>query len=208
MFTGIIEEVGQISAITETNIKIKANIILDDLKIGDSIAVNGVCLTVINFDNQYFTANVSQETYRVTTLSKLKIHDNVNLERAMPSNGRFGGHIVSGHIDTLGNVVSIKQNSEFYDFTVKIPSQYTQYTVKKGSIAINGISLTIADIDKDLLKCAIIPHTFNNTTLKDLKINDNVNLEFDIFAKYVEKILSTKNNSNISLEFLQENGFV
>lgn len=208
MFTGIIEEVGQISAITDTNIKIKSKIILDDLKIGDSIAVNGVCLTVINFDKQYFTANVSQETYRVTTLSKLKIHDNVNLERAMSSNGRFGGHIVSGHIDTLGNVVSIKQHSEFYDFIVKIPSQYTQYTVKKGSIAINGISLTIADIDKDLLKCAIIPHTFNNTTLKDLKINDNVNLEFDIFAKYVEKFLSTKNNSNISLEFLQENGFV
>lgn len=207
MFTGIIEEVGKIRTITQSTMTIQAQKVLEDTRIGDSIAVNGACLTVTDIKESEFTADVSKETFSVTNISELKQNDYVNLERALTLNTRLGGHIVTGHIDTVGKIISINPDKEFY--TLKIETNgFENYMVKKGSITINGISLTIADVQSTLVTIAIIPHTFNNTVLKFLKQNDNINIEFDILAKYVEKNLSTKNNSNITLDFLQKNGFV
>ena len=208
MFTGIVEETGKIKAITNSSICISASKVLEDTKIGDSIAVNGVCLTVTDIRQNEFNADISQETLKVTALSELKNGSNVNLERALTLSSRLGGHIVSGHIDTVGKIYSISQEKEFYNISIEFPSEFKKYVVKKGSITINGISLTIAEENENIVTIAIIPHTYNNTVLKDLKTGSNVNIEFDILAKYVEKNLSTKNNSNISVDFLQRNGFV
>lgn len=207
MFTGIIEEIGEISSITKSTITIKSKTVLEDAKLGDSIAVNGVCLTIVDLKKDEFTANVSEETFKITNFSELKSGDFVNLERALSLSSRLGGHIVTGHIDTVGEIVSIIDKNEFYDLSVKFDKNFENYVVKKGSITINGISLTIADINNNTVSVAIIPHTFNNTILKTLKSKDSVNIEFDILAKYVEKNLSTKNNS-ITMNFLEENGFV
>lgn len=207
MFTGIIEEIGKISSITKSTITIKSKTVLEDAKLGDSIAVNGVCLTIVNLKKDEFTANVSEETFKITNFSELKSGDFVNLERALSLSSRLGGHIVTGHIDTVGEIASIIDKNEFYDLSVKFDKNFENYVVKKGSITINGISLTIADINNNTVSVAIIPHTFNNTILKTLKSKDSVNIEFDILAKYVEKNLSTKNNS-ITMNFLEENGFV
>lgn len=207
MFTGIIEEIGEISSITKSTITIKSKTVLEDAKLGDSIAVNGACLTIVNLKKDEFTANVSEETFKITNFSELKSGDFVNLERALSLSSRLGGHIVTGHIDTVGEIVSIINENEFYDLSVKFDKNFENYVVKKGSITINGISLTIADINNNSVSVAIIPHTFNNTILKTLKSKDSVNIEFDILAKYVEKNLSTKDNS-ITMNFLEENGFV
>lgn len=207
MFTGIIEEIGEISSITKSTITIKSKTVLEDAKLGDSIAVNGVCLTIVNLKKDEFTANVSEETFKITNFSELKSGDFVNLERALSLSSRLGGHIVTGHIDTVGEIVSIIDKNEFYDLSVKFDKNFENYVVKKGSITINGISLTIAEINNNSVSVAIIPHTFNNTILNTLKSKDSVNIEFDILAKYVEKNLSTKNNS-ITMNFLEENGFV
>lgn len=207
MFTGIIEEIGEISSITKSTITIKSKTVLEDAKLGDSIAVNGVCLTIVNLKKDEFTANVSEETFKITNFSELKSGDFVNLERALSLSSRLGGHIVTGHIDTVGEIVSIINKNEFYDLSIKFDKNFENYVVKKGSITINGISLTIAEINNNTVSVAIIPHTFNNTILKTLKPKDSVNIEFDILAKYVEKNLSTKNNS-ITMNFLEENGFV
>ena len=207
MFTGIIEEIGKISSITKSTITIKSKTVLEDAKLGDSIAVNGVCLTIVDLKKDEFTANISDETFKITNFSELKSGDFVNLERALTLNSRLGGHIVTGHIDTVGEIVSIIDKNEFYDLSVKFDKNFENYVVKKGSITINGISLTIAEINNNTVSVAIIPHTFNNTILKTLKSKDSVNIEFDILAKYVEKNLSTKNNS-ITMNFLEENGFV
>ncbi|MBR3889201.1 riboflavin synthase [bacterium] len=208
MFTGIVEETGKIKAITNSSICISASKVLEDTKIGDSIAVNGVCLTVTDLKQNEFNADISQETLKVTALSELKSGSNVNLERALTLSSRLGGHIVSGHIDTVGKIYSISQEKEFYNISIEFPNEFKKYVAKKGSITINGISLTIAEENENIVTIAIIPHTYNNTALKDLKTGSNVNIEFDILAKYVEKNLSTKNNSNISVDFLQRNGFV
>lgn len=207
MFTGIIEEIGEISSITKSTITIKSKTVLEDAKLGDSIAVSGVCLTIVNLKKDEFTANVSEETFKITNFSELKSGDFVNLERALSLSSRLGGHIVTGHIDTVGEIASIIDKNEFYDLSVEFDKNFENYVVKKGSITINGISLTIADINNNTVSVAIIPHTFNNTILKTLKSKDSVNIEFDILAKYVEKNLSTKNNS-ITMNFLEENGFV
>ena len=208
MFTGIIEETGKIINITNDKLSVKAEKVLENTKIGDSIAVNGVCLTVRALGNSYFEADLSPQTFEVTSLRYLKAGNYVNLERAMPADGRFGGHIVSGHIDGTGKISSIRKNGNFYDFSVELNKSESKYTVKKGSIAINGISLTIAEIENNTVKIAVIPHTFEHTTLKELHSGDYVNVETDIFAKYVEKFLSTRDNKNeMSMEFLIENGF-
>ena len=207
MFTGIIEEIGKISSITKSTITIKSKTVLEDAKLGDSISVNGVCLTIVDLKKDEFTANISEETFKITNFSELKSGDFVNLERALSLSSRLGGHIVTGHIDTVGEIVSIINKNEFYDLSIKFDKNFENYVVKKGSITINGISLTIAEINNNTVSVAIIPHTFNNTILNTLKSKDSVNIEFDILAKYVEKNLSTKNNS-ITMNFLEENGFV
>ena len=209
MFTGIIEELGKVRHITSNRINITCKTVLNDIKTGDSIAVNGVCLTVCGFDKDGFTADVSPETFRVTALENLKIGDYVNLERAMPANGRFGGHIVSGHTDCRGKIKSITTSGDFYNFELTFDSEYEKYAVKKGSITINGISLTVAEIVGNTVKIAVIPHTYENTNLKYLRAGDYVNIEVDMLAKYIEKFLSTGDNkTEITVGFLAENGYV
>ena len=208
MFTGIIEELGKVQSVKSDKITVECVTVLEDAKLGDSIAVNGVCLTVTELSPNSFTADVSYETLRVTSLNTLKTGSIVNLERAMKADGRFGGHMVYGHVDGLGKIVNIQKNGDFFDIKIELDEKDSKYTVKKGSITIDGISLTITGVNNNQINLAIIPHTFENTNLKSLKIGDFVNIETDIMAKYIEKFLSTGDNkSRISLEFLQEHGF-
>lgn len=210
MFTGIVEEIGLIKYISEDSIFVLCDKILEDINIGDSIAVDGVCLTVTQYDSTGYLADVSYETRKVTKLFNLQANDKVNLERAMSLASRFGGHIMSGHVDCVGIVENIRRNNSFYDLTVKLPTkEYAKYFVKKGSIAIDGISLTIAACTDDRVSVAVIPHTFENTNMLAYKTGDSVNVEFDILAKYVEKnLLMNDNKSNITEDFLKANGFV
>ena len=209
MFTGIVEETGKIQNITSDKIVVECETVLEGTKLGESIALNGVCLTVVNLTKNFFEADVSQETFRVSALGGLKRGDFVNLERAMAANGRFGGHMVSGHIDGVGKLISARKVGDFYDVSVEIAQDLAKYVVKKGSIAINGISLTIADVKNGMINLAIIPHTYENTNLKYLKSGSFVNIEVDIIAKYVENFLSTSDNkTGVNLNLLQENGFL
>lgn len=219
MFTGLIEETGMVKSINMGNhsgiLSIQANDVLKDTKIGDSIAVNGVCLTVTGISGNTFQADVMAETYRRSSLGYLKINSRVNLERAMLAGGRFGGHIVSGHIDGTGIVkdITIEENAIWYSITTD--SKLLKYIIEKGSITIDGISLTVAYADQSSFKVSIIPHTRAITTLKDRKVGDLVNLECDMIGKYVERLLqfqdketeNQKNNSKLTLAYLQENGF-
>ena len=208
MFTGIIEEIGKIQTVTQNKITIQVKKVLEGTKLGDSIAVNGVCLTVTGINTDCFDADISPETIRVTALGGLKSGSLVNLERAIPADGRFGGHIVSGHIDGKGKSKYIKKEGNFFNLIFEVPYELTKYIVKKGSITVNGISLTVAEINGNNVSIAIIPHTFENTNLKTLQIGDYVNIETDILAKYVENFLSTSDNkTGISMEFLMEHGF-
>lgn len=211
MFTGIIEEIGTVKEFTKSGnsalIVVECNKILDNPQIGESIAIDGVCQTVTSYDKNSFSAQVSAETLRVTTFSKLKKGDKVNLERALSVNERLGGHIVTGHIDGLAKIKNIQKLSEFYNIKFEAEQDLAKYVAKKGSVALNGISLTVADISSNEFSVAIIPHTFENTNLKYLQTGDFVNFEVDILAKYVEKILSTGNNKAIDENFLKENGF-
>lgn len=222
MFTGIIEEIGTIKEFSKSGktalIVVECKNILEDVKLGDSIAINGVCQTVVKFDKNTFSVQVSAETLNVTTFSRLKSGNKVNLERALTINTRFGGHIVSGHIDGLGKIKTNKAvGNEFYDLKLEVEKDLIKYIVKKGSITVNGISLTVANITSNEVCVAVIPQTFENTNLKSLKSGDYVNIEVDILAKYVEKLLSTGNNGNetgkinatqkINENFLKENGF-
>ena len=212
MFTGIVEELGKIQRVNiqslSAKITVECGTVLEGTKLGDSIAVNGVCLTVTELASNSFTADVSYETLRITSLVNLKSGNLVNLERAMKADGRFGGHMVYGHIDGLGKIVSIQKNGEFFDINISLEEKDAKYVVKKGSITVDGISLTVAEINGNKIRLAIIPHTFENTNLKSIKIGDFVNIETDITAKYIEKFLSTSDNkSRIDLKFLQEHGF-
>lgn len=208
MFTGIIEELGKVKNISTNGITIECKTVLEGTNSGDSIAVNGVCLTVRNLTPDSFAADVSPESFRVTVLKDLRCGDFVNLERALPAGGRLGGHFVTGHVDGKGKILSVSKNAEFYDLKVELDSDEVKYCVKKGSVAVNGISLTIADIEKNTVMIALIPHTYENTNLKYLKNGSFVNIETDILSKYVEKFLLTRDNkSGIDLEFLQRNGF-
>ena len=215
MFTGIVEETGTIKSFNALSngakLVIDCKKILSDINIGDSICVNGVCQTVIEYTDSSFTVMLSDETLNITNFSSAKQGDYVNLERALTLNTRLGGHIVSGHIDCTGKLVSAEKISDFYNLKFEIPHNMTKYIIYKGSVTINGISLTVAEINDNIFTVAIIPHTYKNTVLKYLKQGESVNIETDIFAKYVEKLLGlndNKTNSNISMEFLKENGFV
>lgn len=217
MFTGIIEEIGTIKSINSTGISsqlcISANTILKDTKIGDSIAVNGVCLTVTSIKSNLFTADVMAETLRRSNLGSLIPQSKVNLERAMPANGRFGGHIVSGHIDGTGTIVETKPEGNAVWIKINCSGNLLKYIIHKGSITIDGISLTVAKVTDSDFSVSIIPHTAANTTLLQKKSGDIVNLENDVVGKYIEKLLSfqkideQKPQSKITEEFLRQNGF-
>lgn len=217
MFTGIIEEIGTIKSINSNGISsqlcISTNTILEDTKIGDSIAVNGVCLTVTSIKSNLFTADVMAETLRRSNLGSLIPQSKVNLERAMPANGRFGGHIVSGHIDGTGTIVETKPEGNAVWIKINCSDNLLKYIIHKGSITIDGISLTVAKVTDSDFSVSIIPHTAANTTLLQKKSGDVVNLENDVVGKYIEKLLSfqkideQKPQSKITEEFLRQNGF-
>ncbi len=215
MFTGIVEETGVISKIKSGTsskvLTIDADVVLKDTKIGDSIAVNGICLTVTGIHGKSFDADVMHETINRTSLKNLKANSKVNLERAMAANGRFGGHIVSGHVDGTGVIMDIKKDDNAVWYTIQAKENIMKYVVEKGSITIDGISLTVAATGSDYFKVSVIPHTREVTNLRDREINDIVNLECDIIGKYVEKLMFSQKQesgeSKITLEFLRENGF-
>ena len=184
---------------------------MEDIKIGDSICTNGVCLTVTSFDNSSFSADVMPETMDRTSFKHLKVNDPVNIERAMPANGRFGGHIVSGHIDGTGIITKMTRDDRAVRITIQTNPEITRGIVEKGSIAIDGISLTVTDVSYDKFGVSIIEHTQNMTTLSRKKVGDTVNLENDIIGKYIEKFIGVKtensNNDRELLDLLMENGF-
>ena len=212
MFTGIVEEIGTVKKIArgqKAYLEIQADRIFSDIHIGDSIAVNGVCLTVTGFSGKVFTADVMNETFSRSSLGSLKAGSHVNLERAMSANGRFGGHIVSGHIDGTGKIINIKKDGNAVWYKISASENIIKYTVEKGSIAIDGISLTVARIEKDNFSVSIIPHTSEETILSEKKVGDTVNLENDIIGKYVERFLNfdKTEKSNITRDFLSKFGF-
>lgn len=213
MFTGIIEEVGTVKEVRRSGnssyIKIQAEKVLSDVHIGDSIAVNGVCLTVTRFDSTTFQADVMNETLERSSLGSLRSGSPVDLERAMSAEGRFGGHIVSGHIDGTGTVTDIKNDGIATWYTITAKPQIMRYIVEKGSVAIDGISLTVAKVTENSFSVSIIPHTASQTVLSTKKTGDIVNLENDIVAKYVEKLMkpSEPSSGGITMEFLMKNGF-
>lgn len=211
MFTGIIEETGVLKEQNGGNLVIQADKLLEDVHLGDSIAVNGVCLTVTEFQKNWFRADVMAETLRRSSLGTLKKGSRVNLERAMAANGRFGGHIVSGHIDGTGTVENMQREGNAIWVTISCGAALLRYIAEKGSIAIDGISLTVAEVRENGFRVSIIPHTGEETTLLARRTGDMVNLETDIIAKYVERLMFPKEaeekKSGIDLEFLRENGF-
>ena len=209
MFTGIVEEMGTIRSIRRgahsAVLSIGAALVLSDLKIGDSVAVNGVCLTATGKDSGGFTADVMHETLNRSSLGALVPGSRVNLERAMAADGRFGGHIVSGHIDGTGTVVSVRRDDIAVWYTIRTTPQLMRYIVEKGSIAIDGISLTVAAVETDRFSVSIIPHTVQETTLGEKRPGATVNLENDIIGKYVEKLM--QKDGGMTPEFLAQNGF-
>ena len=216
MFTGIIEETGAVCHVSlhgnSGSIQIGAELVLKGTKPGDSIAVNGVCLTVTTMDSKSFTADVMAETLRRSNLGNLKGGDWVNLERAMPAEGRFGGHIVSGHIDGTGTIAAMENEGNATWVYIRTSSDILALIVEKGSIAIDGISLTVAKVGMEDFAVSIIPHTSSHTALLKKRTGDVVNLENDIVGKYVERLLGRKapaeqHKSRITEEFLRENGF-
>lgn len=213
MFTGLIEETGQIKNIKyEQNsayITIKAQKVLDGIKIGDSISINGACQTVISFSSNEFTVFASKETLSVSTFSEFINGKIVNLERALRLCDRIDGHIVSGHIDGIAAIEKIDKFSQNVEIYFNTEKKLLNQIVRKGSITIDGISLTVAEVTDTNFKVAVIPHTFENTNFHTLKTGDRVNLETDIIAKYIEKYLSSNHNSSsIDMNLLERNGFL
>lgn len=218
MFTGIVEEIGSIKGISKgansAVLTLSAKKVLEDVNLGDSIAVNGVCLTVISYRQDEFTVDVMHETMDRSSLSSLKAGSKVNLERAMMANGRFGGHIVSGHIDGTGKILSVKKDDNAIWYQISADKKILKYIIEKGSITIDGISLTVARVTDRDFSVSIIPHTLENTILAYKSEGHIVNLENDCIAKYVEKLMNfgnldskQENKHEITREFLLKNGF-
>lgn len=195
MFTGIVAEVGKVTGIEHCGpgkrIEIRSNGVLADAAVGDSIAVNGCCLTVTARSETAFSADVMSETLRVTSLDDLSVGSEVNLERPLPANGRFDGHVVQGHVDGVGTIRQLKVKPNATEVVLEVPEPLLRYCIPKGSITIDGISLTVVDVDDDLrtLSVSIIPHTWENTNLHARKVGDRVNLETDVLARYVERLM-------------------
>jgi riboflavin synthase len=210
LFTGIIEELGTIEKMAKRPeaiaFTIGANTIMTDMQIGDSIAVNGVCLTVTSFTAKSFTADVMPETVRATTLSSLQTGDNVNVERAMAANRRFGGHFVAGHVDEVGTILRKRPYANAVYFDIKISKEASATCIPRGSIAIDGISLTIFDLQPEQVTVSLIPHTFDETTLGFKGERASVNIETDLLGKYVARQLQ-KQSGTITTDFLRQNGF-
>ncbi len=212
MFTGIIEELGRVKNIfrgtNATNITIECTQILEDTKIGDSIAVNGICLTVTDIGDNTFSADIMPETVRKTGFKDTNILDKVNLERALRPTDRMGGHIVSGHIDGTGVISNITKESNAIWLTVKANKDILRYIIMKGSVAIDGTSLTVAYVDEVCFKVSLIPLTVDKTVIGLKKNGDVVNIECDMIGKYIEKFVSMPQKKEITMDMLKENGFI
>jgi len=195
MFTGIVEELGVVAKISNNAMTVHASKVTEDLKLGDSIAVNGTCLTAVNFSRTEFSVDLSPETIRRTSLGQLSEGSPVNLERALLASDRMGGHIVQGHVDSTGRVMSSSVDGDSIIFRIKVPKRLNPYIVEKGFIAVDGISLTVVKRVASSFTLAVIPYTLKNTNLASVSIGDRVNLEADILAKYVESLLDRKYGS-------------
>lgn len=211
MFTGIIEEVGLIKEIKAKpeakSFEISAKTILQDLKVGDSVNVSGACQTVIGIGKNFFVVEAMQETLDRTNFGQLKVNESVNLERSLKLSDRLGGHLVSGHIDCVGEIVDVIPEKDSHIFKISFPKKYSLLVIEKGSITVEGISLTVIEVGENYFTVGIIPYTWKNTNLKIKKVNDLVNLEFDVIGKYVQKILNYKTESKITWEYLKEKGW-
>ena len=192
MFTGIVEEIGTINSLVNNVLTIQAEKVLADVKLGDSISVNGTCLTVVNFTESKFSVDLAPETLRRTAFGNLNPDDTVNLERALAANDRFGGHMVQGHVDATGRVISIRNEGDSSIFRISNPKRLKPYLVEKGFIAVDGISLTIVKVFTSSFTLSVIPYTRMNTNLRDQTIGGKVNLEVDILAKYVENLMAQR----------------
>lgn len=215
MFTGIIEAVGTLTSITPRGEDISVTVEvgkldMSDVKLGDSIATNGVCLTVVDFNSTSYSADLSLETLNKTSFTGYQVGTKVNLEKAMLPTTRFGGHIVSGHVDGVGEIVERNQVGRAIEFWVSMPSELSKYVAEKGSITLDGISLTVNGLRKNAFKLTIVPHTGEETTISDFHVGRKVNLEVDVLARYMERLLnqqSSQPESRLTMEFLQQNGF-
>ncbi len=216
MFTGLIEAVGTVRGLRSTGgstqLQIASSLVNDGLQLGESIAVNGACLTVVAWDNSSFSVDVSPETLACTTLGQLQSGQPVNLERALRLSDRLGGHLVSGHIDCVATVVRRSVDGNAIRFEFSVPAAISRYIVAKGSVAVDGISLTVNRAEEDLFSVAVIPHSLEKTTLKDRAAGDRVNIETDLLGRYVERLLAgkteTEPGSHLNLDFLAKNGFL
>lgn len=216
MFTGIVEAVGTLTAITpkgeDITISVDAGKLdMGDVKLGDSIATNGVCLTVVEFNSHSYSADLSLETLKKSGFADYKVGDKVNLEKAMLPTTRFGGHIVSGHVDGVGEIVERNPVGRAIELWVAMPAELAKYVAEKGSITVDGISLTVNDLRKNAFKLTIVPHTTQETTIDHFQVGRKVNLEVDVLARYLERLLNggrdEQPESRITMEFLQQNGF-
>lgn len=211
MFTGLVEETGTVKSVKSLSggieISVNAGIVLEGLQTGDSININGACQTVTEFDKNSFKVTAVEETLKKTNLGKLKAGSKVNLERSLTMNKRLGGHFVMGHVDTVGKILEIRKLSSSYLLEVSYPKEFGKYIINVGAIAIEGISLTIAEFTDRSLTVSLIPHTWASTNLSDKARGMEVNLEFDVLGKYVAKILSKDEGSGITEEWIKQNGF-
>ena len=215
MFTGIIQAEGTIAKIEPQNGDVKMTIQtgkldMSDVLLGDSIAANGICLTAIEFGSDYYVADVSGETLKVTTAANWKVGTPVNLEKALTLQDRLGGHLVSGHVDGVGEVKSISQDARSWRYAIEAPLEICKYIAAKGSICINGISLTVNKVEGCVFDVNIVPHTRAETTIKHFELGTKVNLEVDLLARYLERMMSAPQaakTSNITEQFLAENGY-
>ena len=207
MFTGIIEEIGHVASLTGAELAIEASVVLKDLAEGESIAVNGACLTAVSFDKKRFRVQVSPETFEKTTLGRLKKGDGVNLERAMLPSRRFGGHFVQGHVDGVGAVTGMEEQGEFQLWHFRAPLEVARYLIPKGSVAIDGISLTVVNPVADVFSVAVIPATLEKTVLTHRKPGDAVNMEADMIGKHIYHFMHGEKKERISIDFLKKHGY-
>ncbi|MCL9782182.1 riboflavin synthase [Vibrio sp. S4M6] len=217
MFTGIVEAVGTLKALErkggDMRVSVQAGSLdMSDVKLGDSIATNGVCLTVIEKNADGFKADLSIETLNKSGFADYSVGDSVNLEKAMLPTTRFGGHIVSGHVDCVGTITGAQQKGRATEYWVEIPKEYSRYVAEKGSITVDGISLTINDVAEHSFKLTIVPHTSSETTISDFQVGKRVNIEVDLLARYMERLLLSKQEaqqpeSRLTMDFLRDNGF-
>jgi riboflavin synthase len=212
MFTGLIEDVGSISRLDRgaggALIAVSHSPAIDDLKEGDSVAVDGVCLTVTEVGSQSFSVDASAETMRRSTLRTTKLHQKVNLERALRFSDRLGGHLVTGHVDEVGTIARVMQEGNAWKITITITDKSARYLVEKGSVAVDGISLTVNEVEGDRFSVTIIPHTALHTLLTGKQVGDSVNIETDIIGKYLDRLITQEPGRKIDLNFLSEHGFL